>query len=70
MIQENVSERLDIKQALLAAVEDEADPSALFATSTSGLRITDIAAQARHPRRCLGAHPYNPPHLMPLVELT
>jgi len=70
LIQENVSERLDIKQALLAAVEDEADPAALFATSTSGLRITDIAAQARHPRRCLGAHPYNPPHLMPLVELT
>jgi carnitine 3-dehydrogenase len=69
-IQENVSERLDVKQQLLAEVEAVADPAALFASSTSGLRITDIAAHAQHPERCLGGHPYNPPHLMPLVELT
>jgi carnitine 3-dehydrogenase len=69
-IQENVSERLDIKQQLLAEVEAVADPAALFASSTSGLRITDITAHARYPERCLGGHPYNPPHLMPLVELT
>jgi carnitine 3-dehydrogenase len=70
LIQENVSENLQTKQALLAVVEDLTPPVALFASSTSGLRITDIATHARHPGRCLGAHPYNPPHLMPLVELT
>ncbi len=70
LIQENVSERLDLKQQLLAEVEAVADPVTLFASSTSGLRVTDIAAHAQHPERCLGGHPYNPPHLMPLVELT
>jgi carnitine 3-dehydrogenase len=70
LIQENVPENLTIKQALLGAVEEVAEPTALFASSTSGLRITDIAAQARHGGRCLGGHPYNPPHLMPLVEIT
>lgn len=40
------------------------------ASSTSGLLISDIAAKAAHPERCVGAHPYNPPHLIPLVELT
>ena len=43
---------------------------ALYASSTSGLLISDIAAKAAHPERCVGAHPYNPPHLIPLVELT
>jgi carnitine 3-dehydrogenase len=70
LIQENVSESLEIKQALLGAVEDVADPAALFASSTSGIRITEIAAKARRPQRCIGAHPYNPAHLIPLVELT
>lgn len=69
-IQESGPERLEIKQSILAQVEQFAAPEAIYASSTSGLLISDISAHATHPRRCIGAHPYNPPHLIPLVELT
>lgn len=69
-IQESGPERLEIKQSILAQVETYADEDAIYASSTSGLLISDIAAKAAHPERCVGAHPYNPPHLIPLVELT
>ncbi len=69
-IQESGPERLGIKQSILAQVEQFAAPDALYASSTSGLLISDITAHAAHPQRCIGAHPYNPPHLIPLVELT
>ena len=69
-IQESGPERLEIKQSILAQAEQSASPEAVYASSTSGLLISDIAAKAAHPERCVGAHPYNPPHLIPLVELT
>lgn len=69
-IQENGPERLEIKQSILAQIEAFAPADAIYASSTSGLLISDIAANAVHPERCVGAHPYNPPHLIPLVELT
>lgn len=69
-IQESGPERLEIKRSILAQVEEYASPDAIYASSTSGLLVSDIAAQATHPERCVGAHPYNPPHLIPLVELT
>ena len=69
-IQESGPERLEIQQSILAQVEACAAADALYASSTSGLLISDIAAKAAHPERCVGAHPYNPPHLIPLVELT
>ena len=69
-IQESGPERLEIKQSILAQVEQYAAPQAIYASSTSGLLISDICAKAAHPERCIGAHPYNPPHLIPLVELT
>ena len=69
-IQESGPERLEIKQSILAQVEALAPAKALYASSTSGLLVSDIAAKALHPERCVGAHPYNPPHLIPLVELT
>lgn len=69
-IQESGPERLEIKQSILAQVEQFAAPEAIYASSTSGLLISDITAHALHPQRCIGAHPYNPPHLIPLVELT
>lgn len=69
-IQESGPERLEIKRSILAQVEEYASPDAIYASSTSGLLVSDIAAQAAHPQRCVGAHPYNPPHLIPLVELT
>ena len=69
-IQESGPERIEIKRSILAQVEEFAAPDAIYASSTSGLLITDIAAEAKHPERCVGAHPYNPPHLIPLVEIT
>ena len=42
----------------------------IIASSTSGLLVTEITKNAKHPERFIGAHPYNPPHLIPLVELT
>ena len=69
-IQESGPERLEIKRSILAQVEEFASPDAIYASSTSGLLVSDIAAQAAHPQRCVGAHPYNPTHLIPMVELT
>ncbi len=69
-IQESGPERLNIKQDNLAKVEAAAPADAIFASSASGLPITEICANAVHPERCIGGHPYNPPHLIPLVEIT
>ena len=69
-IQESGPERLEIKRSILAQVEQFAAPDAIYASSTSGLLVSDIAAQAAHPERCVGAHPYQPPHRIPRVERT
>lgn len=69
-VQENGPERLNIKQSILAEAEQYIGKDVIYASSTSGLLISDIAANALYPQRCIGAHPYNPPHLIPLVELT
>jgi len=69
-IQESGPEKYEIKQEILAIIEEATAPDTVFASSTSGLLITEIAKKAKHPERCLGAHPYNPPHLIPLVEIT
>jgi 3-hydroxyacyl-CoA dehydrogenase len=68
-IQESVLENYDVKQALLAEADRYAAADTIFASSTSGLLITEIARGSKHPERCIGAHPYNPPHLIPLVEI-
>jgi len=70
LIQESSPENYEVKQALLAEIEKFAQPSTIFASSTSGLLISEIAKFAKHPQRCLGAHPYNPPYLIPLVEIS
>jgi len=69
-LQECVPEKYEVKQGLLAEVDKYAPADAVFASSTSGLLITEIAKNSKHPERCLGAHPYNPPHLIPLVEIS
>jgi len=69
-IQESGPEKYEIKQEILVAVEASTDPETIFASSTSGLLITEIAKFAQYPERCIGAHPYNPVHLIPLVEIT
>lgn len=69
-IQENGPERLDIKKDILAQIEAAAPADAIYASSSSGLLISKVSEDAVHPERCIGGHPYNPPHLIPLVEIT
>lgn len=69
LVQENGPEKLEIKQSILENVEKYIHQDVIYVTSTSGLVVSDIAANAKHPERCIGGHPYNPPHLIPLVEI-
>jgi 3-hydroxyacyl-CoA dehydrogenase len=69
-IQEAIIEDLEIKKEFLSKIDKYAKSDAIFASSTSYLRISDIARLSQNSQRCIGAHPYNPPHLIPLVEIT
>lgn len=69
-IQENGPDRIEIKKNILSEIEKHASAEAIYASSTSALLISEIASFAEHPERCIGGHPYNPPHLIPLVEIT
>lgn len=69
LIQENAPESIALKQALYADVEALAPAEAIIASSTSALRWSDLAPQMENPARLITAHPFNPPHLVPLVEL-
>ena len=69
VVQENGPERLDLKQELWARVEAAAPAPALLLSSTSGLMPSDMAARMREPGRLLVGHPFNPPHVVPLVEV-
>ncbi|HOI75493.1 MAG TPA: 3-hydroxyacyl-CoA dehydrogenase family protein [Syntrophales bacterium] len=68
-VQEAAPDDFEVKRDLLAEVDRYASPDAIFASSTSGLFITEIAADSAFPERCIVAHPYNPAHLIPLVEI-
>ena len=68
-VQENGPERLDQKRAILAEIEAVVSPDVVIASSTSSLKASDLQDGARHPDRILVAHPMNPPHLIPMVEL-
>ncbi|QRM23159.1 3-hydroxyacyl-CoA dehydrogenase NAD-binding domain-containing protein [Burkholderia pseudomallei] len=69
-VQENGPERLDFKRELYRRIDARLPAHVLVASSSSGLKMSDIqTACDAHPQRCLVAHPFNPPHLIPLVEL-
>jgi carnitine 3-dehydrogenase len=68
-VQENGPERIDIKRAMLATIDGAVGPDTLIASSTSGILISDIQDAAKRPERVLLGHPFNPPHLIPLVEV-
>ncbi|MDY0873402.1 3-hydroxyacyl-CoA dehydrogenase NAD-binding domain-containing protein [Dongia rigui] len=69
IIVESAPERLDLKVALLAEIDALAKPGAIIATSTSSLLLSDMTRDCKLKGRFIVAHPFNPPHLMPLVEL-
>lgn len=67
-VQENAPERIATKHALYADVERGAPPEAVIASSTSSFTWSDLAAPLARKARLVIAHPFNPPHLIPLVE--
>ena len=69
-VQENGPEREDVKRALYAALDEAARPDVVLASSSSGMLPSVIARGCpRHPERVVIGHPFNPPHLIPLVEV-
>ena len=68
-IQESVSEDLDLKRRVHAAVAKGSRPDAPIASSTSGFRPSVLAADSAHAARLLVCHPFNPVYLLPLVEV-
>jgi 3-hydroxyacyl-CoA dehydrogenase len=70
LVQENGPERIDFKRKLYAELDEILPPDVIIASSSSGLTMSDIQlGVASHPERCVIAHPFNPPHLIPLVEI-
>jgi len=68
-IQESVPERLPIKHALYTEIESALSRDAIVASSASGLTLSEMQGGWRKPARFILGHPFNPPHLIPLVEL-
>jgi 3-hydroxyacyl-CoA dehydrogenase len=69
-VQENGPERLDLKRELFRRIDAAAQPQAILASSSSTLMASAFQdACARHPERVVLGHPFNPPHLIPLVEV-
>jgi 3-hydroxyacyl-CoA dehydrogenase/enoyl-CoA hydratase/3-hydroxybutyryl-CoA epimerase len=69
VVVEAVVENVDVKRQVLSEFEAIAGPNAIFATNTSTIPITDIAAQAKRPENVAGMHFFNPVDRMPLVEV-
>src|SRR5262245_19763452 len=70
LVQENGPERIDFKQKLYAQLDESLPPDVIIGSSSSGLTMSEIQkGAAAHPERCVIAHPFNPPHLIPLVEI-
>ncbi len=68
-VQESVPERLEIKHTIYGQIETALAPDAIVATSASGLLLKDMQTGWQDPSRFILGHPFNPPHLIPLVEL-
>lgn len=69
LVQESVSERYEAKEAAFQEIDKYCGPDVILATSSSSLLISKMAPFSKYPERCVCSHPYNPPHLIPLVEL-
>jgi len=70
LVQENGPERIEFKQELYGQLDELLPPDAIIASSSSGLTMSEIQKGcASHPERCVIGHPFNPPHLIPLVEI-
>jgi len=69
-VQESVPERLVLKARVFAQMDEVASPDTILASSASGITMDGIQSGCKkHPERCVLGHPFNPPHVMPLVEV-
>ncbi|MCF8082592.1 MAG: 3-hydroxyacyl-CoA dehydrogenase family protein [Deltaproteobacteria bacterium] len=69
LIIEAVSEKLEVKRGVFSRLEENVSPNAVLATNTSAISISKIARNAQYPERILGTHFWNPPHIIPCVEV-
>jgi 3-hydroxyacyl-CoA dehydrogenase len=70
LVQENGPEKIDFKRTLYKQLDELLPPDVIIASSSSGLTMSEIqSACETHPERCVIGHPFNPPHLVPLVEI-
>jgi 3-hydroxybutyryl-CoA dehydrogenase len=69
LVIESGPEQLQVKRDILRQLEELTDPTTILASGTSAIPISEIAAEAQHPERVVGTHFWNPPHLVPLVEV-
>lgn len=68
-VQENGPERVDFKIKLFADMDDATPVDSIIASSSSGITPSVMQTNAKHPERILVGHPFNPPHIIPLVEV-
>jgi 3-hydroxyacyl-CoA dehydrogenase len=68
-VQENAPERPDFKIKLFAEMDDATPPDSILASSSSGITMDVIQSGCKRPERCVIGHPFNPPHIIPLVEV-
>ncbi len=68
-VQENAPERPDFKAKLFADMDDATPPGSILASSSSGITMDVIQSKCKRPERCVIGHPFNPPHVIPLVEV-
>ena len=69
LVQENGPEDGAVKRGILAGIDRVAPPEVIIVSSTSGLAMTMLQADCVNPQRCVVGHPFNPPYLIPLVEV-
>jgi 3-hydroxyacyl-CoA dehydrogenase len=68
-VQENAPERPDFKIKLFAQMDEATPPGSILASSSSGITMDVIQSGCKRPERCVIGHPFNPPHVVPLVEV-
>jgi carnitine 3-dehydrogenase len=68
-VQENAPERPDFKIKLFAQMDEATPPNSIIASSSSGITMDVIQSGCKRPERCVIGHPFNPPHVVPLVEV-
>jgi len=69
LVQENGPERPDFKIKLFADIDAATPSDSILASSSSGITISVMQSACKHPERCVIGHPFNPPHMIPLVEV-